>query len=307
MSARPTFINYNLAGVYRMNPRWLLLALLLATPAALHAGEEKKKEDAKTKAAPTAKTSPVPYRMTDTSHVLLRVKINGKGPFNFVVDTGCPVFLIAKPVGEKIGLKTDAKGWAILDKLELEGGLVQNNVKAMVQTPFQIEGMNSMGLPGVELHGLMGYTVLAKYKMQFDFTSEQMDWLPLKFDPAEPAPITGKSAAGGMDMMVGVMKMLSFVAGIKPAPPPLPRGFIGFELAEKDKQVFITRVLPKSPAAEAGLKVGDRVFSIDAKEVATIAEVQKQAAKVVAGMSLRVEVMRGETKEEITITAGEGF
>ena len=165
-----------------MKLRWLLLALLLALPASLHAGEPKKKDEPKIKDMPATKSSPVPYRLTDTHHVLLRVKINGKGPFNFVVDTGCPVFLIATPVGKKIGLETDAKGWAILDKLELEGGLVQTKVKAMVQTPFQIEGMNSMGLPGVELHGLMGYTVLAKYKMQFDFTHEQMDWLPLKFE-----------------------------------------------------------------------------------------------------------------------------
>ena len=32
----------------------------------------------------------VPYRLTDTNHFLVRVRINGKGPFNFLVDSGAP-------------------------------------------------------------------------------------------------------------------------------------------------------------------------------------------------------------------------
>ena len=30
----------------------------------------------------------VPYRLTDTNHFLVRARINGKGPFNFLVDSG---------------------------------------------------------------------------------------------------------------------------------------------------------------------------------------------------------------------------
>ena len=70
-----------------MAGRWLLLILFLASPALTRA-DEPKKEDAK-KAA-DAKPALVPYRLTDTHHTLVRVKINGKGPFNFIVDTGCP-------------------------------------------------------------------------------------------------------------------------------------------------------------------------------------------------------------------------
>ena len=32
----------------------------------------------------------VPYRITDTKHVLVRVKLNGTGPYNFILDTGAP-------------------------------------------------------------------------------------------------------------------------------------------------------------------------------------------------------------------------
>ena len=37
----------------------------------------------------------IPYRITDTNHFLVRVRINGKGPFNFLVDTGAPALYIS--------------------------------------------------------------------------------------------------------------------------------------------------------------------------------------------------------------------
>ncbi len=367
-----------------MTCRWLLLALLLAFPAFTHANEPKKVEAKK-----DAKPGLVPFRLTDTHHTLVRVKINGKGPFNFIVDTGCPVLLIAEPVGEKIGLKTD-NGWAVLDKLELEGGLELTKVKALVETPFQIEGMNAMGLPGVELHGLMGYTVLAKYKMEFDFTKKQLVWTPVKTEPLPPLSrgvfgfemeekdrevrvakvlagspaakaglkkgdrivsieakdvntinevlertskftagktavfaiergkvkqelkITagegrGGGAGGGMDVMVKVLSFAAAFAGVGPAPPPQPRGFFGFELEQKDKMVLVTGVLADSPAAKAGLKKGDRILSVEAKDIGDVAGVLQQASKLTAGKTLTLQIERSGAKQELKITAADGL
>src|SRR5438132_766574 len=188
--------------------------------------------------AKEAKPAPVPYRLTDTQHVMVRVKINGKGPFNFIVDTGCPVLIVSTPIAKKIGLELE-KNWAVLDKLEFEGGLAQTKVKARVETPFQLEGMNGMGLAGVELHGLLGYAVLAKYKMEFDFTRDQLKWQPLAFDPPPPRPIGMKGGAGSLEMIGGLMKVLTFLSGLKPGPPPVPRGFLGIEIDEKDSAIIV--------------------------------------------------------------------
>jgi membrane-associated protease RseP (regulator of RpoE activity) len=290
-----------------MTPRWMLLALLLAFPAFAQA-EEPKKAEPKKEAKSEAKPGVVPFRLTDTHHTLVRVKINGKGPFNFIVDTGCPVFLIAEPVGKKIGLKTE-KGWATLDSLELEGGLELKKVKARVETPFQIEGMNGMGLAGVELHGLMGYTVLAKYKMEFDFTKKQMAWTPLAFEPPPPTPLgkNAKATTGGLDMMVTIMRVVTLLAGIGPPPPPQPRGFFGFEMTEKDEQVTIARVLAKSPAADAGLKKGDRILLVESREIASISEVLQKASKLTAGKTLSLTIARNTEKQDLKITAGDGL
>ncbi|MBI3824195.1 MAG: PDZ domain-containing protein [Planctomycetes bacterium] len=283
-----------------MRVRWLLLSLFLILPVFAPANEPKKVEP---------KAGLVPFRLTDTHHTLVRVKINGKGPFNFIVDTGCPVLLIAEPVGEKAGLKTE-KGWATLDTLDLEGGFQLKKVKARVETPFQIKGMNSMGLAGVELHGLMGYTVLAKYKMEFDYTKKQMAWTPLNFEPPPPMPL-GKAAkeasGGGMDFMVAAIEILTMFAGIGPAPPPQPRGFFGFELEERDDSVYVTRVLAKSPAAEAGLKAGDRILMAQGKDVVAINHLRVHTDKLVKGKTLEMTIEREKKKQDLKITAGEGL
>lgn len=289
-----------------MKVRWLCLALLFVAPAFVHTGE-KQKEEPKKVANFDGTPQLVPFRLTDTQHTLVRVKINGKGPFNFVVDTGCPVFLIAEPVGEKLGIK---KGWTTLDTLEMEGGLKLDKVKARVETPFQIEGMNGMGLAGVELHGLMGYTVLAKYRMDLDYTKKQMLWTPLKSEPLPPMPLGAKGGGGasvGMDFMVGLVRVMTWLAGIGPAPPPQPRGFFGFELEQADKSVTVARVLPGSPAEKAGLKKGDLILAAESKNVASVHDVLNSASKITVGRTLTLSIERETKKQELKITAGEGL
>ncbi len=285
--------------------RWLLLAAVFVAPLTLAAQETKKDDDKKQEKKFDAKPALVPYRLTDTHHTLVRVKINGKGPFNFVVDTGCPVMLISEPVGKKLGLD---KGWAILDSLELEGGLELKKVKARIETPFQIEGMNGMGLAGVELHGLMGYTVLAKFKMDFDFTKKQMLWTPVKTEPLPPQALKGaKGTDGGMDTIVAIMRFVTALAGIGPPPPPQPRGFFGFELDQGDKLVRVARVLADSPAAKAGLQKGDVIVRVESSDVAAVSEVLERVSKITAGKSLNITIERGKEKHELKITAGDGL
>jgi membrane-associated protease RseP (regulator of RpoE activity) len=255
--------------------------------------------------AAAAKAVIVPYRLTDTQHVLVRIKINGKGPFNFIVDTGCPVLVINTPVAKKAGLE-EKKGFAVLDKLEFEGGLVQTNVKARIETPFQLEGMNGMGLAGVELHGLLGYTVLAKYKLEFDFTRDKLRWQPLDFEPPPPQPLNIKGG-GSLEMMAGLMKLLSFLAGLKPAPPPIERGYLGFEMETKDDAVIVGAVLPKGPAAAAGLQVGDRLTEVNGANVKTTGDVHTRLARLLPGQEVRLSIMRGDEKREFKFAAGNGL
>ena len=116
----------------------------------------------------------IPYRLTDTQHVQVRVKINGKGPFNLILDTGAPALFLTKQVAKKAGIDVNEKGFGALEKFEFEGGLKVDKVRAHVTDIFQVEGMNSLGDAGVELHGMIGYEGLARFRIQYDFTADKL-------------------------------------------------------------------------------------------------------------------------------------
>jgi PDZ domain/Aspartyl protease len=280
----------------------LLLALLALPPLVLANGPPAQKEK------DAGKSYAIPCRLTDSGHILIRAKINGKGPFNFIVDTGAPLVYVTVPVAKQLGIKPAKKGMATLDTLQVEGGPVQEKFQVVIETPFQLEGMNAMGLPGVELHGIIGYTLLSHYKLEFDPTKDRMTWTKLDFTPAAPQSLGVKgSAEPGLDNLGKLMKMFAALMGIKGAPEPALRGFIGVELDEMDNAVVVKTVLAKGPAALAGLAVGDRVTAVQGKEVTTPVEVRALLAKVVPGQQVSFVVRRADDIKEISITAGEGI
>src|SRR5262249_17978618 len=213
-----------------------------------------------------AKTYRVPYRLTSTNHVLVRVKINGKGPYNFILDTGAPALFVATNVAKKLGVTAGKDGWGKFERFEIEGGVVLQNARGRVENPFQLEGMNGLGLAGAELHGMIGYTVLAKYRLEFDFTKHKMGWTPLDFKPDAPVGLDGHAAPAGLDAMGGLMKLLGGLLGKSPEQKIVLRGFLGIGLEEKDGSVYVTTVLADTPAAAVGLKTGDRISKFQGSE-----------------------------------------
>src|SRR5262249_59992552 len=101
-----------------------------------------------------------------------------------------------------------------------------------------------------------GYTLLAKFRLDFDFTSNKMGWTPLDFDPPAPKGLSGKPNMGGLDAMGQIMKMFGSFLGTKANPDVAPRAFLGIEVAEeKDKdgavKVVVKNVLSTGPASKA--------------------------------------------------------
>src|SRR5689334_14570796 len=133
-----------------------VLALACLVPLAGPSDTARADKKAGDKTDSKKKSFEVPYKFTAAQHIVVRAKINKKGPFNLVLDTGAPALFLATKAGKKAGVKADRNGWATFDRLELEGGLVMNKARGRVETPFQLEGMNGLGLGGMEIHGLLG-------------------------------------------------------------------------------------------------------------------------------------------------------
>lgn len=254
-----------------------------------------------------APTYQIPFRLTDTKHVLVRVKINGKGPFNFIIDTGAPALIMPEALAKKVG-GTAKDGWTLLDKLELEGGLSIPDPRGVAVDMFQLKGMNSMGLAGVELHGVLGYNVLARYKIEYDFTETKLKWTPSGYDAPAPKRITDKGGSqGGLEMMGDLMKILAMFSGTKPNYEVRPRGFLGAELEPAGKELVVKAVQAGGPAEKAGLKAGDRVQAVKGKSVASPDDLLEAMKKLPEGASVKLEVKRGQDTKQITVELGKGL
>src|SRR5436190_10132032 len=118
-----------------------MMRFLILTAACLLAAPPLRADD-DTAAKKKAEVYHVPYRLSDVKHVVVRVKVNGKGPFNFIVDTGAPAVYVGTEVAKKLGLQTEEDGkWDTLETLEIEGGPKLTKFKARIEDPFQLTGM----------------------------------------------------------------------------------------------------------------------------------------------------------------------
>ena len=255
-----------------------------------------------------APTWEVPYRTTIPKHIVVRAKINGKGPFNFILDTGAPAMFVAVKAGKKAGLKNAASGWATMDKLQIEGGPTLLKAKARVETPFQLEGMNGLGMAGLEIHGLMGYGILAAYRMEIDFSRDKMTWTEVG-KPIEMPRRAGKGGggAGGLEMMGSVMKTLGAMMGRKASPEITLRGFFGMTLENGDDLPRVAGVLLEGPAGKAGVRSGDLVSKVGGRNVYSVGDILRFAGRCPPGQEVKLTVKRGGKTKEIAFKAGEGI
>ncbi len=256
----------------------------------------------------------IPYRITDTNHFLVRLRINGKGPFNFLVDTGAPALYISTETARKVGLDPDPdEFWTPVDRIDFEGGARLDGIKGRVEDPFQLVGMNALGLPGASIDGILGFTVLARFRIELDLTKDRMVWTRLDFEPKDP-PVPPRGARGrppteiqAMNALGPLAKVAALLVGKQPEEQLHPRGFLGLELAEAEGAVRVSGVLADSPAAKAGVQAGDRLVRLGDRGVATLAAARKAVAELQAGKDVTLTVRRGETTHDLTLTAGEGL
>lgn len=86
---------------------------------------------------------------------------------------------------------------------------------------------------------------------------------------------------------------------------PKRRGFLGTSLMDGDSALKVGRVVPGSPAAQAGIEVGDLVLKLDGAPVTTVAAFTKAMQDRGEGGEVRLVVSReGKTRDvKITLAA----
>ncbi|HEU5116532.1 MAG TPA: PDZ domain-containing protein, partial [Isosphaeraceae bacterium] len=182
------------------------------------------------------------------------------------------------------------------------------------EDPFQLEGMNALGLPGATIDGILGFTILARFRMEFDPTRDWMTWTRLNYEPKEPfvprnaAERQAPAEVQAMNLLGPAMKLMAVFVGKQPEDILHPQGLLGLELTEaKDGTTKVARVLPGTPADEAGVKPGDVLVELHDRSIENLDSAHSAIARIRPGDKVTLTLKRGETTLERTLTAAEGF
>jgi hypothetical protein len=249
----------------------------------------------------------------------MRARVNGRGPYNFILDTGAPALFISTDVAREVGLQVE-NDWANVDRFEFEGGPVARGVRTRVDDPFQLIGMNAMGMPGQTLHGVIGYNLAARYRIAIDLTRRYMLWTALGFAPPEPpagfslsdiqdenAMRQAAASADSMEQLVRMAgSMVSALGGGRDR-ATLPRGYLGIEVEPLEGRLVVVAAHEGSPAAVAGLRAGDVVVEFGGRPTGELETLMEAAAQIVAGDRVEIAIDRGGGSFTFSFRAGAGY
>jgi hypothetical protein len=254
----------------------------------------------------TGKPATVAFELLSTKHIIIKIKVNGQGPYRVIFDTGAPVMLLNYKVAKESGvLPKDAKP----PLFPLFGSAGENKIKILEIGDLKAKDVSTivMDHPTVELiskhlgpiEGIVGFPFFARYKMTIDYQAKKLTFVPNGFDPP--------------DTLKALMASVMALANDKPPEPKVltPAGQWGIllhkEKNDKEAGITIREVLPGSPAAAGGLKPGDRLLSLDGRWTDTLADVYLAAGKVSPGNSAKLVIRRATQEIEMTVKPQEGL
>jgi hypothetical protein len=288
----------------------LLLAVLVTFAHASLAAPPEKEPPAKAPAknpAPKADEKPVviPFELLKSRHMAIEVKVNDKGPYKVIFDTGAPMNLVSNKLAKEVGLieKKDKGGFLFgplptpktMKKFAV-GGLELEGMGAMVMDHPTVDQLaKALDIP---IDGLFGFPFFARYKMTIDYQKKEMTLVPTGYVPG--------------DTMQAMMDKLLSGGGKKPEPTVVaPAAVWGFAV-DKDKDdedagVKVTDVLAKAPAAAGGLKVGDRLLTLDGRWTDSVGDTFTAASLVKPGNAVMLVVKRDGKEVKLTVTPGRGL
>src|SRR5438105_14523856 len=93
-----------------------------------------------------------------------------------MVETGSPARIISGTVAKKAGGLPAAEAWGTVKTLDIEGGLSLKDVRARIWDPFQLKHMNALGLADADLAGVLGYSLIGRFRLDIDLKRRHMLW-----------------------------------------------------------------------------------------------------------------------------------
>jgi len=276
--------------------------LVACTTAALVLAPSLFLSDRPAPAAETPGKATVKFEMLPSNHMVVRAKLNGKGPYRLIFDLGAPITLVSNRAGEASGVvKADAprsllfamRGAAEVKTLEV-GDLTARDVPVVVFDHPTLKALG--GFFRGPLDGIIGYTFFARYKTTIDYQARTMTFEPVDYEVRDllkdlPERMAGPKVARHRVLAPGGLWGLNVGEPADPDAPGVP----------------IRTVLPDSPASRAGLKPGDILTTLDGRWTTSVADTYAAASGVPAGQAVPVVVLRDGEELTLTVTVKPGL
>jgi membrane-associated protease RseP (regulator of RpoE activity) len=240
----------------------------------------------------------VPFELLRSGHMAVQVKINGKGPYRVIFDTGAPISLLNNKVAKEAGLLKDAEK----PLFSLFGTMGQVSVKSFQVGDLKAEDVNTiiMDHPTIEaisrvlgpVQGIVGFPFFARYKMTLDYQAKELTFVPNGFEPP--------------DVLQALMSSIMMSGGAKPPAKVIgPSGQWGMTVREEagkdETTVMVTKVYAKGPAAWAGIKEGDRILTIGGRWTDSLADLYTAAGFAKRGEVVKVAIQRDGKEMEVSL------
>lgn len=138
-----------------------------------------------------AKETTFPFRLIN-NHIYADVSVDGKGPYQFIFDTG-GVNMLTPPTAKELGLKAEGQvqgngtgaghmdvGFTKVDSLRLGDAVVKSQVFAVIP-------LNSMSVvEGVGMPGMVGFETFRRFVTRVDYGTSKITLIrPDAFDPRD--------------------------------------------------------------------------------------------------------------------------
>ena len=254
-----------------------------------------------TTTAPKAGPVTLPFELVASNHMVVEAKVNGKGPFRLVFDSGAPVSLLSNTAADASGaIAKDApksflmglRGEGMIKDLEV-GDLKARDVPVIVLDHPTLKAIGAfLGKP---LDGIIGFTFFARYRTTIDYQAKVMTLEPVEFAVRDIFKELPDRLAGPK---VAKKRVLA------------PSGLWGLILGDPVDAglgVAIRTVRPGSPADVAGLKPGDTLTVLDGRWTSNVADAYRAADAAIPGEAVEVVVVRQGQEMKLRVKPAGGI
>lgn len=247
----------------------------------------------------------VPFKLLPSRHMLIELKLNGKGPFRVIFDTGAPLNLVTAKLAKEAGIsKGPQSAFSFLsgpqvievDRVTLGEATIPKLPVIVMDHPTVRAISNAFEEDYGTIDGIVGFPLFARFATTIDYKKREMQLTPTDYQPG--------------DFLKDLTDSITKAAEQQGPQVVGSEGLWGFRTAQKESEnssVEVLEVAANGPASQAGLLVGDRIATLDGRWTGTPGELALATSRVKPGRTIEIVVKRKDKTLTLKCTPLAGF